>query len=69
MIDASRLVHNGSKVSELFRLNGWFRTYKDSARVRAPAGQFELRMLPEILDQYWLKISRHLQVIIVTIML
>lgn len=34
VLDASRLVHNGFKVPELFRLNGLFRTYMVSARVR-----------------------------------
>ena len=24
VIDASRLVHNGSKIPDIFRLNGWF---------------------------------------------
>ena len=38
VIDASRLVQNASKIPELFRLKCRFKTYIDSARVRAPAG-------------------------------
>ena len=36
--DASRLVHNGSRVPKLYRLNGWLRTYKNSTRIRGGAG-------------------------------
>ena len=36
VMDASRVVYNESKVPALFRLNGWFRTYMDSARIRNP---------------------------------
>lgn len=38
MLDASRFVHNRSKIPEIFRLNGWFRIYMDSARDRSSAG-------------------------------